>query len=205
MILEEAALSAENVGTVGLLWSPLSVRKVAQVLGIGRDAAARGLALLLSEGVLCRAYNRRGAAGRFGPGGYWLVAPAGVAISGVARCAESGDPGHGEPCPVVPATVTVEGARRTKDRRRGGGRWGEPEPEPCGAGQASLFSAGVGEEGAGHVATVGTPPVVGESDGAVLSVGCDVVNRVHELAPGVPAGAHPGIDPSLLSGGDGGC
>jgi hypothetical protein len=203
MLLEEAALSAEASDSTDSLWSPLSVRRAADSLGIGREAAARALALLVSEGLLRRPGSCRGVAGRFVPGGYWLVEPPGLTATGVDRPSMSREPGLGGPCPVVPVTVVVEGRREKEDRRRGGGR--PSQLEPIAVRQTSLFAPGVGEEGAEHVAGRRTPWVVVESVGAVSSVGCEVVDRVHELAPGVRAGADPGVDPHPVKGGDAGC
>lgn len=97
MILEEAALTAESSEDLAALWSPLSIRRVADSLGLGRDGSARGLALLVSEGVLRHGGDSRGAAGRFVAGGYFLMAPEGLAVSGVAERTVSGDPGPGGP------------------------------------------------------------------------------------------------------------
>ena len=202
MILEEAALCATD-SEGGDLWVPLSIRAAADATGLGRESTARAIAALVSAGLLRRSQTSRTPGGRFRSGGYWLVAPPGLTATGIDRSSASGEPGLDEPCPVVPATVAVDDRGGTKDRRRGVGH--RSEPQPVAARQASLFAAGVGEEGPEHVAVGGTPRAVVESVGAVSSVGCEVVDRVHELAPGVPAGADPGVDPHPMTGGDARC
>lgn len=217
MILEEAALTVNTSVSPGALWSPLSVRRVADDLGLGRDAAARGLSVLVSEGLLRRGGSPRGVTGRFVAGGYWLAAPAGLVLSDVAGGPVSdgavfdgavfdgpvsGVPGPGGPGLVVPATVTA--GEDGRGGVAGGGRGPVDDDPVVAAGQASLFAV-VGGEGDGHLSAAGTPRVAMGSVGAGSSCGGGVVSGVHELAPGVPGGTHPVTDRRPVGGGGAGC
>lgn len=200
VILEEAALTAEASVAGDSLWCPLSVRKLADGLGLGREAAARGLGMLVSAGLLRRTGNRRGASGRFVPGGYGLELPSGMAVTGLTTSAPATHPESGGPRPGLPATVAAGVAvvdKGVADRHDSGRR----KPELLVGGQASLFAVVV-DQTAEDVVAEASQPVVAEPVGAVSSGGCEVVNGVlHELAPGVPVAA----DPGLLSGGGARC
>jgi hypothetical protein len=93
-VLEHVASDADPTG-----WSEATARRVAEDLGIGKDAAAGALGRLVEAGLLVRGGQQR-TSGRFGSGGYQLALPSSVLI----------------PCPV--ATDTAQPDVEPPARRR---------------------------------------------------------------------------------------
>ena len=214
LVLEEAALTADESESPGVLWTPLSVRSVAGRLGMGRGSAASALSALVAAGLLRSAPGRR-SGGRFGVAGYWLTVPEGMTVIGVSSPASvpavTGQHGHG----AAPAKDSSPGAAelRAPSRPAGAGtprqsRRHHSKELPAPAVQASLF---VGEPSATDEASAsggGAPPCGMQPVGACERDGCELVDGVHELAPGVPGGADPHSGPSSdpsLSGAGSGC
>lgn len=127
-VLEEAALSSSPPGSRGSPVCSVSVRTVAEQLGVGKAAAARAISVLVDVGVLIRLPPARGRDGRFDRCGYLLRLPEGIALSPTAASAKpvSGQPDT-DKIGVAPA-VGAGGGRKTAS----GARVGD-------VGQASLF------------------------------------------------------------------
>ena len=202
MVLEEAALSAAESEPGGGLWTPLSVRSVSASLGTGRGSATGALSSLVAAGLLRSAPGRRGAGGRFGLAGYWLTVPEGMVVVGVPSASEltaAGQAGHGSHSPAntrLTSTTALLPANQAEGEpapRRGRRR---PMRNSTPAVQASLFGSVVLTADEPSVGIEETPPSGEESLGAVRPDGCEVDDWVHELAPGVPAGADPHSSPS---------
>jgi hypothetical protein len=189
LALEEAALSAADVE--GRLWAAISARELSSRLGLGVGSGTRALRELVAVGLLVRADAARRGDGRFAGGGYWLRLPDGLAVAGVTAAdrgvlSASGMPVSGVPEPGIPITETA--------RAKPGSVAGAPnvgrQPglrDSCGStGQAQLFAIELSEGVSGGSVDGLAPRIGGECFGAVVVDGCEGVNRVHELAPGVP-------------------
>jgi hypothetical protein len=95
-VLEEVALAAGAEGK-GAFAAAVDARSVAQKLGVGKDTAARGLARLVSVGLLRRTVGRD-PSGRFGVSRYHLELPEGVRVAAPSTVSEksgTGGAGHG--------------------------------------------------------------------------------------------------------------
>ena len=203
MVLEEAALTAAESDSPGLLWSPLSVRSVASSLGMGRASAAGALSALVSAGSLRLAAGRRGARGRFGAVGYWLTVPDGMVVVGLASSASDltviDGQGHGQSLAnnsrldsaseVAPSHVAPAQPPPSRARRRA-------TAHSDSATQASLFGSASSTEADSSAFGESAPPVESELVGADERHGCELVDWVHELAPGVTGGADPHWNPN---------
>ena len=216
MVLEEAALTAVESDSGGVAWSPLSVRSVAARLGMGRASAAGALSTLVAAGLLRPAPGRRGSRGRFGRVGYWVTIPEGMVVVGmptssVTDLAVAGGHGHGRSSAtssrpdstshVAPSRPSPDERPRSRPRRRS-----TEHSSP--ASQVSLFGSDPATEAASSASREPAPPVGSEPVGAAERDGCEVVDWVHELAPGVPGGPDPHWNPNgraSAAGGGSGC
>jgi hypothetical protein len=164
-VLEEAALVAEKSQVRGLE-AQLSARELRERLGIGREPARRALAALVDAGLLVRPPARRDGSGRFCTGAYLVLTPAGLFVVG--------EPGPALAA-VEPGGVTLDA---TVDHTA-------LEQSAVSAEQASLFADDAPLGDVDPVVQETTPTVSNEPRRAKERDSCEVVYRVHELAPSV--------------------
>lgn len=198
-LLEEAALAGSGRAPAAVRCE-LSVRSVVDAVGVGRAAASRALADLITEGALVPEPAARDAGGRFARTVYRLVLPEGASVFGLPEVGSSmsGPPHDGAPKTGAGPDPGASPPRHEPARSTGPRAAGHPTSpgRSTSRGQTSLF-ASEPDPGPSDVAPSQSAQLVRpESCGATKQSGGEADHRDHELAPVVPAGAGPGIAPA---------